>query len=76
MAAVLCGGESMSGLTTKTVKIKLLVDIPVAGKHGLTKGRVLETVPAPRAKRGLSGVWVQGNGESVRVLPCEYEVSQ
>lgn len=55
------------------MKIRLKKDVPVDRKHGLTAGRVLETVDAPKEKKSLSGVWVQGDGEKVRVLYPEYE---
>lgn len=51
------------------MKIKILIDVPVHPNHGITKGRVFETLP----KDGR-GQWVMGDaGEKVKVHPHEYE---
>lgn len=49
------------------MKIKLLVDVAVDRKHGMTKGRVFDLVDNPE-----SGNWVMGDvGELVKVFPRE-----
>ena len=55
------------------MKIKLNFDIPVDEAHGLTEGKILETIKSPQGKERLKGVWVQGNDEPVRILNHEYE---
>jgi len=57
------------------MRIKLTCDIPVNEKHGLIKGRILETVNPPEDKEHLKdGVWIEGVGEKVRILSREYEI--
>ncbi len=51
------------------MKIEIIVEVPIDPKHGITKGRVFETVP----KDGR-GQWVIGDlGEKVKVHPHEYK---
>jgi hypothetical protein len=53
------------------VKIKLLVDLPVAKEHRMTEGRILEVLRKdnPRyTKRGAPVWWVRGKGKEVGVL--------
>ncbi len=53
------------------MKVKLLVDVPVDPKHGMTKGRVLEVLGSVP---GGSFVWVMGDaGEKIKVLGHEYQ---
>ena len=69
----------------KTVKVKLLFDIPVHPEHGLTKDRVLDVIevaPGRRSsglepKRGENDdtIWVMGDtGEKVKLNRNEFEV--
>lgn len=53
------------------MRIRLLVDVPVLGKEGMTVGRELETIPTPEGK---DGVWVQGDFSRVRLWEGEYEL--
>ena len=53
------------------MKVELLNDIPVERKHKMTKGRILEVVEAPEDDH--DDVWVQGEGEKVRLLTGEYK---
>ena len=51
------------------MKIKIITDVPVDAKHGITKGRIFETLP----KDGR-GQWVMGDaGEKVKIHRHEYE---
>lgn len=52
------------------MKIKLIENLPVENKHGMTKGRVFDVI---RTERG--GSWVMGDaGEEVKVWMHECEV--
>jgi len=51
------------------MKLRLLVDIPVDAKHGLTRGKIVEQVEDERG-----GTWVIGDsGEKCKVFLCEVE---
>jgi len=51
------------------MKIKIIFDVPVGHQHGITKGRIFDTLP----KDG-SGQWIMGgDGEPVKVHTHEYE---
>jgi len=62
------------------MKIRLRHDVPVAKKHGLTEGRVLDVIeddgmPRVDVGRDIAGVWIMGDaGEPVKVLGHEYEI--
>ena len=56
------------------MKIKLKRRIPVEEKHGMTEGRILESVEPPDEHKGDRNVWVNGDaGERVRILGGEYD---
>jgi hypothetical protein len=58
------------------MKIKLLVNVPVADEHGLTKDRVMDVLREQRAsvRSGAARWFVRGDtGEEVGVLPHEAE---
>lgn len=57
-------------------KVQLLMNVPVADKHGMTKGRVLEILSVVEHKgRGQQGMWVMGNaGEQVKLQLHEYRI--
>lgn len=51
------------------------MDVPVAKKHKMETGRILETVEPPvefESRTEVGEVWVQGEGEKVKVFPREY----
>ena len=51
------------------MKLRLLVDIPVDAKHGLTRGKIVEQVEDER-----DGTWVVGeSGERCKLWPKEFE---
>ena len=50
------------------MKIKLLMDIPVAAREGLTKGRVMELLPLSGP-----GAWVQGDVNPIKLLHSKGE---
>lgn len=57
-------------------KIRLIVDVPVANEHGMTKGRELDVLRSGwDGTRGSSGdVWVMGDaGKEVKLHEHEYE---
>jgi len=55
-------------------RIRLLVDLPVEAKHGMTKGRVLDARPSDTYNFGVVW-WVTGDtGEQVGVLGREAEM--
>ena len=54
------------------MKIKLLSDIPVESRHNLNKDMIIDTIDRPEHLR--HGVWVQGDGEPIRILEHEYEI--
>lgn len=58
------------------MKIKLLVDLSVQPKHGMTKGRVLEAEENEHWKEKGRYVrwWVQGKDEKIGILVYEAEV--
>ena len=59
------------------MRIRLLVDLPVEEKHGMTAGRVIDVVrQQPGSDReGIPRWFVQGDaGEEVGVFPREAEV--
>ncbi len=58
-------------------KIKLIIDLPIEGRHGMTKGRVLDVVRGSgRPRRRDNPAWyVMGDvGEEVGVLRREAHV--
>lgn len=63
-------------------RIRLLFDIPVEDKHGMTAGRQLDVLEEDRERKfgggvggRLVGYWVQGDAEErVKILKQECEV--
>lgn len=54
--------------------IKLLHDIPVAGRHGMKQNRILKVLETASGGRGKNGVWVRSDTkERVLILHHEYE---
>lgn len=58
------------------MKIKLTTTVPVAKKHNLEEGRILDVLREEDdvGGRGRSGYWVQGADEEVLILFRECEV--
>ncbi len=62
-------------MAEQKVTIRLLMDLPVEKKHGMTKGRVLRAIYRPQVGRGGVRFTVKGDaGEEVGVLKHEAEV--
>ena len=56
------------------MKIRLKQNIPVDKKHGMTAGRILETID-PSSDEDPDGIWVMGDTrKAVKILPRECEV--
>ena len=52
-------------------KIRLLIDVPVGRRHGLTKGREMDVA---RDECGGAGVFVHGDtGDEIGLFPFEFE---
>lgn len=58
----------------KRARVKLLEDVPVEAKHGLTKGREFEVLPSSKTPgNDFSNVWVMGDaGEPVKLHDREF----
>jgi|WetSurMetagenome_2_1015567.scaffolds.fasta_scaffold155991_4 hypothetical protein len=58
------------------MKIKLLINVPVSEKYGLTEGKVFDTVPEEEVKDKSTKVcwWIDIKGEQVGILSKEAEI--
>ena len=55
------------------MKVRLLVDIPVDKKFGLTKGKEVDVIYKVNAD-GVVGYWADCGGEDVKILNYEREI--
>jgi len=59
------------------MKIRLLVDLPIDGKHGANKGRVFEVIREERGGRCQNKLFFIGDaGEECAALHREWEVAK
>lgn len=59
------------------MKIRLLIDLPIAPKFGMKEGKIIEATLGENRKRG--GVWywhTHSNGEKIGILEREAEIVQ
>lgn len=57
-------------------KVKILEHFHAYGPafENLKPGAIVEPVKAPTGQKHLSGIWVMGVGEPVRLLPGEFKL--